>query len=191
MPFTCGIFVCLGETRTSGLRPLLRHTSRGARGAPTSWEGEVPLRRAIALLLIAAIAAGAAFLVSRTVPAAVPRKASALEQYFYARETWFEPGFRLKGSERQRTLQDAVRGMQAVVERFPDNDAVVTRALAEYDTGLCYRTLGETDRAREAFLRVRDYKRFTSAATHPSGRDALEALLEAARERLRDLDGRP
>lgn len=148
------------------------------------------MRRAIALLLLVAIAASAAVLISRTGPLPIPPKASALEQYFYARETWFEPGFRLKGSERQRMLQNAVRGLQAVVERFPSDDAMVTRALAEYDTGLCYRTLGESDRAREAFLRVRDYKRFTGSATHPSGRDALDALLEAARERLRELDGR-
>ena len=148
------------------------------------------MRRIITPLLLVAVVCCTAALWPRLRPDPIPLKADALEQYFYARETWLEPGFRLKGSERQRLLREALRGLQVVVEAFPGDEAVVTRALAEYDSGTCYRALGETDRAREAFLRVRDYKRYITTRLHPSGRDELEALLEAARERLREVDGR-
>lgn len=153
--------------------------------------GEVFVRaRLIPLLVLLLIGGGAALVLRTSRPTAIERKQDVLEQYFHARTTWLEPGFRQRGNERQRLLRDAVRGMQAVIDGFPSDDAAVTRALAEYDIGLCYRTLGETDRAREAFLRVRDYKRFSSSGMHPSGRDALDALLEAARERLRELNAR-
>ena len=146
--------------------------------------------RLIPLLIVLLIGGCAALVLRTTRQPPIERKADVLEQYFHARATWFEPGFRQRGSERQRLLRDAVRGMKAVIDGFPSDDAAVVRALAEYDIGLCYRALGETERAREAFLRVRDYKRFCSSSMHASGRDALDALLKAARDRLRELNMR-
>jgi hypothetical protein len=145
----------------------------------------------VALGLIALVALGAA-VAWRMRPEAVPRKADALEQYFYARTTWFDEGFRAHGAERQHLLRQAVGGLQAVVEYFPEPDAVVTRALAEYDTGLCYQAMGETERARAAFQRARDFRRFVhdGGKMHPAGRDSLEVIVESSKQRLRELEGR-
>ena len=148
--------------------------------------------RSTSLLVVAiALAALAGLSCGKKREPLVPRKENALEQYFYARATWLEPGFKRRGNERQRQLRLAIEGMREVIDGFPQDDAVVTRALAEYDTGLCYRALGETDRAREAYLRVRDYKRFSlQPSLHQSARDELNAIIDAAHERVRELEGR-
>lgn len=152
------------------------------------------MRRLLMVVLVLAIGVGLGFLAWRARPQEVPRQADALEQYFYARTLWFEPGFRARGAERQRWLREAVRGMQAVVDYFPERQAVVTRTLAEYDSGLAYRGMGETARAREAFLRVRDARRFTQErgpdALHAAGRNTLNVIIDAAQRQLRELDGR-
>jgi len=120
----------------------------------------------------------------------VPRQEDAVTQYDYARATWYDPAFDVQGSARQERLRQAVDGFQAVVRYFPDDaQAVTTRALAEYYTGLCRLQLGETERARAAFMRCRDAQRqATDASLHPAARATLRTILDQAREQIRRLD---
>lgn len=139
------------------------------------------------LLVVATVTAAALALTHHTDD--VPLQADALEQYFYARSKWFEPAFKKHGDERQTLLRQAIVGLQAVIHRFPERPAVTTRALAQYDCGVCYRALGETWRAREAFLRVRDYRRYfmPGVSMHTAGRDTLRVIVDAADARIREL----
>lgn len=131
----------------------------------------------------------------------IPLQADVLDQYFYARTNFLEPGFRARGTERQRMLHQAVNALRLVVEKFPAPQAIPTRALAEYDSGLCYRAMGETERAREAFIRVREYRRYVppyrgmdadldAPWMHPAGQDTLRVIVDAALHQIRQIDGR-
>ncbi|MBM3460860.1 MAG: hypothetical protein FJX76_02045 [Armatimonadetes bacterium] len=120
----------------------------------------------------------------------IPRQESALAQYFYARERYYDPAFEKKGAARQDALRDAVAAFQAVVREFPGEPECTTRALAEYYTGLCQLQLGETERARASFIRCREYRRFATSSMHAAGRATLIAISERALDALRDLDGK-
>lgn len=120
----------------------------------------------------------------------VPRQPDAVAQFFYARETWYAPAFSVQGKDRQARLRQAVEGFQAVVRYFPEDSAVTTRVLAEYYTGLCRMQLGETDRARAAFMRCRDVQAQANgnSGLHEAGRATLRTIMDQAREQIRRLD---
>lgn len=119
---------------------------------------------------------------------AVPTQSDALAQYLYARDHYYVPAFDRAGPARDALLRQAVDGFQSVVHRFPEDAACTTRALAEYDTGLCQMRLGETERARTSFMRCRDYRRF-AASMPAAGRPTLIAVMDRAREEIRKIDG--
>lgn len=143
--------------------------------------------RALSLLLLVL-----ALLVAGCGRDAVPRQSDAIGQYMYAYDECYVPALAEKGDERARGLRRSVRAFQAVVERFPDDASATTRALAEYHTGVCQALLGESGRARESFLRCRDYRRLAETGQFvDAGRVTLLAIVAGAREQLRRLDGRP
>lgn len=122
----------------------------------------------------------------------IPRQPDAVGQYLYAHDECYVPALDETGEEKSRRLRRAARAFQAVVERFPEDSSATTRALAEYYTGVCQAMLGESGRAREAFLRCRDYRRLAEGDHFAApGRVTILAIVAGAREQLRRLDGRP
>ncbi len=115
----------------------------------------------------------------------------AMSQFEYARTRFFEPGFRAHGDRRQFLLSRAIEALTMVVTRFPQPLSCTTRALAEYDTGLCYCALGEVHRGRNAFLRVVDDRRYTVSGSRmpAAGKDTLRTLIAAAQAQIRQLKG--
>ena len=101
----------------------------------------------------------------------IPRQPDAVAQYLYAHDECYVPALAESGDAKGRKLRVAVRAFQAVVTLFPDDASATTRALAEYYTGVCQAMLGESGRARESFLRCRDYRRLAEDGHFaPAGR---------------------
>jgi len=87
----------------------------------------------------------------------IPKKESALEQYFYARDNFYEPATRATGEERLRLYRLNILALQMVIDEFHNPQSITTRTLAQYEQGRCYLELGEKRKAREAFNKCLKY----------------------------------
>ena len=152
------------------------------------WSNSSQFLRTSTLLLLAVIAVVALAVLWGCSPWSV-RKSSALEQYFYARDEFVVPAFNAHGKKRKNLLRRAISALQVVTTDFSENQSLLTRALAEHDVGLCFVELGETERARQAFLRCQDFKHHLSGQSLPaSARTYLRTIVDDAREQRKKLD---
>jgi hypothetical protein len=83
---------------------------------------------------------------------AIPKQEDALDQFSHAMMTYYLPAGRAKGEERKKLCKKAILALAAVWEYFPETKSHLILIEAHFYQGMCYKSLGQTRKAVDAFL---------------------------------------
>ena len=81
----------------------------------------------------------------------IPKQKSALDQFYYAMETYYFPASYAEGEKQKRLAKKAADSLKAVWTYFPESEEKLVLMEAHFYQGMSLRQLEEPEKAGEAF----------------------------------------
>jgi tetratricopeptide (TPR) repeat protein len=114
----------------------------------------------------------------------VPRKESVVKQYFFAVDEFLKPAYKAKGAEGEALLKKSIIAMTRLIEWFREERDMPTACVAQFQIAEAYKRLGDTARAKEAYKKCLDYKRYAKDPPEDMADTTILTIIRSSNEEL-------